>query len=100
MRRPGFEADRIHQSSVEVKNKRIYASTASLHLYGLYIENVYKSDKILCLFPGCIVILLCSINQQNVHFIKECFIFFDVFYMFRTRGFIFRKTVVYAVMVW
>jgi len=25
---------------------------------------------------------------------------FDVFYMFRTRGFIYRKTVVYAVMVW
>jgi len=24
----------------------------------------------------------------------------DVFYMFRTRGFIFRETVVYAVMVW
>ena len=25
---------------------------------------------------------------------------FDVFYMFRTRGFIFRKTVVSAVMAW
>jgi len=25
---------------------------------------------------------------------------FDVLYMFRTREFIFRKTVVYAVMVW
>jgi len=28
------------------------------------------------------------------------FFTFDAFYMFRTQGFIFRKTVVYAVMVW
>jgi len=25
---------------------------------------------------------------------------FDVFYMFRNQGFIFRKTVVYTIMVW
>jgi hypothetical protein len=28
------------------------------------------------------------------------FTFLDVFYMFQTRAFIFRKTVIYTVMVW
>jgi len=50
------------------------------------------------LFTPCIVIQLYSINQQNAPFLNWYFNFY-VFYMFRTRGFIFRKTVVYAGMV-
>jgi hypothetical protein len=52
-------------------------------------------------FARCDVILLYNINQQNAHFLNQYFNFFlicDVFYMFRTRGFIFREKVVYTVM--
>jgi hypothetical protein len=52
VRRPGFEADRLPQSSAEVKNERSYASTPPTHLYGLYRENVYKRYKILCFLHG------------------------------------------------
>jgi len=37
---------------------------------------------------------------MNISLINTLIFNFDVFYMFRTRGDILRKTVVYAVMVW
>jgi hypothetical protein len=40
-----------------------------------------------------------NINQQNTPLLKLYFNFYDVFYMFRARGFIFRKTVVRTVKV-
>jgi hypothetical protein len=39
-------------------------------------------------------------KQRNSHFLINILIFnFDVFYMFGTQGFIFRKTAIYADMV-
>ena len=38
-------------------------------------------------------------KSTNAHFLNLYFNFY-VFYVFRARGFIFRKTVVYAVIIW
>ena len=43
-------------------------------------------------FLSCVVIKLCNINQQNTRFLNQYFNF-DILYMFQTRGFIFRKTI-------
>jgi hypothetical protein len=43
---------------------------------------------------------LYNINQQNTPVLNKYFNFYDVFYMFRTRGFIFRKMVVRTGMVY
>ena len=50
-------------------------------------------------FTPCVVIHLYSINQRKAHFLSLYFNFFYVFYVYRTGGSIFRKTVVYAVMI-
>ena len=72
----------------------VLRQTNSIHAFPLYFFKIHFDFLYVSCTMPCNMAVLHKRNQQNAPLSKQYLNFYDVFYMFRTRGFIFRKTVI------